>query len=97
MNHATFRPLWLGAISLAAAGLLSACAATPGASPAPGPMGPRGGAGAMDMQAMCDMHRQMMSKPPAERQAMMQEQMRSMSMSSDAMHKHMQDMQARCK
>lgn len=52
--------------------------------------------GAMkDMQAMCDMHRQIMSaKTPAERQAMMDDHMKTMS---PEMRKHMQMMQEQCK
>lgn len=89
--------LSLGAIGLTVAAL-AGCAATAGHPRSPHiAAAPAGGPGQMDMEAMCDMHRQMMSKPMAERQAMMQEHMKSMSMSADAMQKHMQDMQERCK
>ncbi len=89
----TLSRLSLGALGLTLAAL-AGCAAT--ADPMRSP--PAAGAhGQMDMQAMCDMHRQMMSRPLAERQAMMQEHMKSMSMSADAMHKHMKEMQERCR
>ena len=49
----------------------------------------------MDMQAMCDMHKKMMSgKTPAERQAMMEEHMKSMS---PGMRQHMQMMNEQCR
>jgi len=52
-------------------------------------------AGAMDMQAMCEMHRNMMSgKPPTEQQAMMQEHMRSMT---PEMRQRAQAMREKCK
>jgi hypothetical protein len=48
----------------------------------------------MDMQAMCDMHKKMMSaKTPAERQAMMNEHMKSMT---PEMRQHMQMMHEQC-
>ena len=97
MTSALFRLLPLGAIGLAA-GLLSGCAAHPNASHAHGSMMTHDHHGAMDMQAMCERHRQMMgSMSPAEHQAMMQEHMKGMPMSAEHMQKHMQEMQERCK
>jgi hypothetical protein len=50
---------------------------------------------AMDMQAMCEMHKKMMSgKPPAERQAMMQEHTKSMTLE---MRQRAQAMHEKCK
>lgn len=51
----------------------------------------------MDMKAMCEKHRQMMAVPSAQRQAMMEERMKSMGMTQEAMHKHMQEMAERCR
>lgn len=49
----------------------------------------------MDMQAMCDMHKKMMSgKSSAEQQAMMQEHMKSMT---PEMRQRMQAMHEQCK
>ena len=49
----------------------------------------------MDMQAMCDMHKpQMAGKSPQERQAMMDERMRSMS---PEMRSRMQSMMEQCR
>jgi len=49
----------------------------------------------MDMQAMCDMHKQMMSgKSPAERQAMMDDHMKSMA---PEMRQHMRMMHEQCR
>jgi outer membrane murein-binding lipoprotein Lpp len=79
--------------------LLAGCASTGNASHAEqtGASG-RAGHAAMDMQAMCEMHRKMMAgKAPAERQAMMEQHMKSMSMSPEEMGKHMQAMQEQCK
>lgn len=56
--------------------------------------GPQAG---MDMKAMCERHRQMMAAPSAQRQAMMEERMKSMGMTPEAMQKHMQEMAERCK
>jgi hypothetical protein len=74
------------------AGLLAGCAAMNGAqdshshASAPHAM--------MDMQAMCDMHKQMMSgKTPTERQAMMNEHMKSMT---PEMRQHMRMMHEQC-
>ena len=74
------------------AGFLAGCAATQSAqdshshASAPHAM--------MDMQAMCDMHKKMMSgKTPAERQAMMNEHMKSMA---PEMRQHMQMMHEHC-
>ncbi len=51
--------------------------------------------GAMDMQTMCERHKQMMSgKPSAEQQAMMQEHMKSMT---PEMRQRMQAMHEKCK
>lgn len=50
----------------------------------------------MNMTAMCDMHRKMMStKAPGERMAMMGEHMQGMS--PEMMQKHMDMMQEQCK
>lgn len=56
----------------------------------------KGGATAgMDMQQMCDMHRQRMAATPAaEREAMMQERMKSMS---PEMRMQMQEMMRNCR
>ncbi len=49
----------------------------------------------MDMQSHCEMHKKMMSgKPSAERQAMMQEHMKSMT---PEMRQKMQAMHEQCK
>ncbi|CAN7285820.1 hypothetical protein [Polaromonas sp. LjRoot131] len=51
--------------------------------------------GAMDMQATCEMQKKMMSgKPPAEQQAMMQENMKSMT---PEMRQRAQAMHEKCK
>jgi len=51
--------------------------------------------GAQDMQAMCDMHKQMMGgKTEAERRAIIDEHMKRMS---PEMRQHMQAMQEQCK
>jgi hypothetical protein len=51
--------------------------------------------GSMDMQAMCEMHKKMMSgKPAAEQQAMMQEHMKSMT---PEMRQRAQAMHEKCK
>lgn len=51
--------------------------------------------GAMDMQAMCERHKKMMSgKPHAEQQAMMQEHMKSMT---PEMRQRVQAMHEKCK
>lgn len=51
--------------------------------------------GTMDMQAMCEKHKKMMSgKPAAEQQAMMQEHMKSMT---PEMRQRMRAMHDRCK
>ena len=50
---------------------------------------------AMDMTAMCDMHKEMMSgKTPEQRQAMMAKHMKSMS---SEMQQHMQMLMQQCK
>lgn len=51
---------------------------------------------AMDMQAMCEMHRKMMAAPAADRGAM-QGRMESMQMSPEDMRKHMAEMERRCR
>lgn len=75
MKFPTQPRLFLAATAVVA--LLGGCASSP-------PHGPRAGMGAqmqsMDMQAMCERHKQMMAgKSPQEQQAMMQEQMKAMS------------------
>ncbi|PWF47790.1 hypothetical protein [Massilia glaciei] len=71
-----------------------------GSSGATGASGSSGGGmgmgrGMMEMKAMCDMHKNMMSaKTPEERQAMMDERFKSMS--PEMRKKHMEMMQA-CK
>lgn len=100
------------AVSMTAilAGLLSGCAtsqdaqhkehhpdATSSQTPAP-TSGSSGDAqmGMMDKQAMCDMHKKMMSaKTPEERRSMMDDRMKTMS--PEMMQKHMQMMQEQCK
>jgi hypothetical protein len=50
----------------------------------------------MDMKSMCDMHRKMMgSKSPAEREAVMEQRMSSMS--PEMRRKHMEMMDAKCR
>lgn len=50
----------------------------------------------MDMKSMCDMHRKMMgSKSPAEREAMMEQRMPSMS--PEMRRQHMEMMDAKCR
>lgn len=52
--------------------------------------------GGMDMKAMCDNHKNMMNaRTPAERDAMMDQHMKSMS--PEMRQKHMSMMDARCK
>lgn len=47
---------------------------------------------------MCEMHRQMMAgKTDAERQSMMEQHRKRMSVSAEEMRKHMQAMQDRCR
>ena len=63
---------------------------------APMSQGDSGGQmGMMDMQAMCEKHKKMMSATPEERQAMMDDRMKTMS--PEMMQKHMQMMQEQCK
>lgn len=95
------RRLLLAALALGALAL-SGCATGHAGSHSMGPggygPGPGPGAGSMDMQAMCNRHRQMMgSSTPAERQAMMQEGMKGMGMSAEDMQKRMQEMDQRCR
>jgi hypothetical protein len=73
-------------------GVLAGCAATHGAQDS----GPHAAApqAMMDMQSMCEMHKKMMSgKTPAERQAMMDEYMKSMP---PEMRQRMQMMHGQC-
>jgi hypothetical protein len=52
--------------------------------------------GTMDMKAMCDMHRQMMSKgSPADREAMADKEMKGMS--AEQKQQHMKMMDEQCK
>jgi hypothetical protein len=69
--------------------VLAGCAAPPQSDARHADMG------TMDMQAMCEMHKKMMSgKPPAEQQAMMQEHMKSMT---PEMRQRAQAMHEKCK
>lgn len=72
--------------------LLAGCAADMRSAPrgsGPMPMS------SMDMTAMCDMHKEMMSgKTPEQRQAMMAKHMKAMS---PEMQQHMQMMMQQCK
>lgn len=87
------------AVSASLVGLLAGCAGNLGAHHAEG-----GGGGSMmhgmtpgsqDMQAMCDMHKQMMAgKSAAEQRAIMDEHMKRMSPS---MRQHMQSVQEHCR
>jgi hypothetical protein len=49
----------------------------------------------MDMEAMCDKHKKMMSAAPEDRKMMMDENMKTMS--PEKMQEHMAMMQAKCK
>ncbi len=70
--------------------------AAPSDASSGGQMGQMGQMGMMDMKTMCDMHRNMMSaKSPAEREAMMNPQMRSMS--PEMQRQHMEMMAQMCK
>ena len=52
--------------------------------------------GSMDMKSMCDMHKNLMAtKTPAEREAMMDQRMKSMS--PEMRRKHMAMMDEKCK
>jgi hypothetical protein len=76
---------------LALVGVLAGCAAGPQKTDA----NAYSGMGTMDMQAMCEKHKKMMSgKPAAEQQAMMQEHMKSMT---PEMRQRMQVMHENCK
>lgn len=78
-------------LPLALVGLLAGCAA--GAQK--GDDHVHATMGAMDMQSMCEMHKNMMAgKSSAEHQAMMQEHMKSMT---PEMHQRMMAMQEQCK
>lgn len=97
MNTSRLMQLALAPALLA---LLGGCAAVRGADhrhdAASGRHDGMGGPqGRMDMQQMCEMHKQMMAgRPPAERESMMQDRMRSMS---PEMRQQMQDMMANCR
>jgi hypothetical protein len=81
--------------SLSAAALLTLALAGCAAPPHRGGAHAHDGMGAMDMQAMCDRHKQMMGgKTSAEQQAMMQEHMKGMT---PEMHQRMQSMHQHCK
>lgn len=72
--------------------LLAGCAANMQTAPQSGGPMPMS---AMDMTAMCDMHKEMMGgKTPEQRQAMMAKHMKSMS---PEMQQHMQMMMQQCK
>ena len=71
--------------------LLAGCAATMHSAHHGGSMG----MSSMDIMAMCDMHKEMMSeKTPEQRHAMMAKHMKSMS---PDMQQHMQKMMQDCK
>lgn len=99
---APFRAASVAALlSLALAGCASTAAPDHSTRGAPmagsgGMQGQQGMQGmAMDMQAMCDMHKkQMAGKSPQERQAMMDEHMRSMT---PEMRSRMQTMMQQCR
>jgi hypothetical protein len=95
-------PMFFSALSsVVLAGALTGCAAPAltqaNAAPAVMHHGADGSRmGMMDMQAMCEQHRAMMSnKTPEARQAMMTAHMKSMS--PEQMQQHMQMMQEQCK
>ncbi|MGJ7497302.1 hypothetical protein ACSFA8_26095 [Variovorax sp. RT4R15] len=78
-------------LPLALAGVLAGCAAGPQKRDAHA----HSGMGTMDMQAMCEEHKKMISgKPSAEQQAMMREHMKSMT---PEMRQRMQTMHEQCK
>ena len=86
--NSRFVPMVSSALFMAA---LAGCAAAPAKEDAHS----HAGMGAMDMQSMCEMHKKMMSgTPPAERQAMMQEHMKSMT---PEMQQKMHAMHEQCK
>lgn len=79
---------------LALAGVLAGCAAGPQKSDAHAHSG-HSGMGMMNIQAMCERHKKMMSgKSPAEQQAMMKEHMKSMP---PEMHQRMHAMHEQCR
>ena len=101
ITPAPFRVASVAALlSVVLAGCASTSASDPpmrgtpmGAADARGGMGQQGMP--MDMQAMCDMHKQQMAgKSPQERQAMMEERMRSMS---PEMRSRTQSMMEQCR
>jgi hypothetical protein len=70
--------------------VLAGCAGAPAGSQAHA----HANMGGMDPQAMCEMHKRMMSgQPSAEQQAMMQEHMKAMT---PEMHQRMHAMHERC-
>lgn len=76
----------------------AASSAPPSPAQRPGPtgVGQMGMMDSMDMKTMCDMHKKMMSsKTPAEREAMMDRNMKSMS--PEMRQKHMEMMEAKCR
>ncbi|MES2757079.1 MAG: hypothetical protein V4693_06865 [Pseudomonadota bacterium] len=99
MNSTSRFTSWCSAI--VAALVLAACAAPqepghrlhhPDSAAAPGASGGMAMMGTKDMQAMCEMHKKMMSaKTPAERQALMDERMKSMSPEMMEKHKAMME------
>lgn len=86
-EHSAHHPGTTGAVS-------SPAKPSPQSNAIPGAQG--GMMGMMDMTSMCDMHRNMMSaKSPAERDAMMDQNMKSMS--PETRRQHMEMMQSKCK
>jgi hypothetical protein len=99
MNSTGRFPSWCAALVAALA--LAACAAPqgpghrlhhPDGAAAPGASAGMPMMGMSDMQAMCETHKKMMSaKTPAERQALMDERMKSMSPEMMEKHKAMME------
>jgi hypothetical protein len=88
----TTQPVVFTSVLLAA--LLSGCAGDPHRAHHEGGQPMAHEHGAMDMQSMCAMHRQMFEgKTAAERQALVDEHMKSMS---PEMREHMQAMMRQC-
>lgn len=90
-------PVRLSLAALFASGAILSGCASPAGTHAAGTTTAAADHASMATPAMCDQHRQMMKAPPAERRAMMEERMKTMRMTPDAMHKHMQAMDERCK
>lgn len=71
----------------------------PSSTPQAGPAsnaGQMGMMGSMDIKSMCDMHKNMMSaRTPSEREAMMDQRMKSMS--PEMRQKHLSMMEEKCK